>query len=55
MGGLAEGMVIELANNSIAVVLEISDSEVKLDANTMGAGKTLLFELEVLDITRQAV
>jgi len=45
--------VIELANGSTAVVLEVTDEVVKLDANNLGAGKTLLFELEVVDIQRQ--
>lgn len=33
-------------------MLEVGEAAVKLDANNLGAGKTLLFELEVLDIAR---
>lgn len=41
---------MELANGSMAVVVEITPEHVRLDANNMMAGKTLLFELEVLKI-----
>lgn len=44
--------MIELSNGSNALVLEITDEAVKLDANNLGAGKTLLFEIEILDIQR---
>jgi FKBP-type peptidyl-prolyl cis-trans isomerase 2 len=30
----------------------VGDDAVKLDANTLGAGKTLLFQLELLNIQR---
>jgi FKBP-type peptidyl-prolyl cis-trans isomerase 2 len=53
VGGLAEGLVIELSNGRSAVVLEVNDDAIKLDANNLGAGKTLVFELEVLDVQRQ--
>lgn len=53
MGGLHEGLAVELANNSMAVVVEATPEYVKLDANNMMSGKTLLFELEVLSINRQ--
>lgn len=49
-GGLHEGLAVELANGSMAVVVEATPQEVKLDANNMMAGKTLLFTLEVLSI-----
>lgn len=52
VGGLAEGLVIELANGSAAVVLEVGDDAVKIDANNIGAGKTLVFRLEVMGIQR---
>jgi FKBP-type peptidyl-prolyl cis-trans isomerase 2 len=32
----------------------VGEEAIKLDANNLGAGKTLLFELEVLNITRQS-
>uniref|UniRef100_A0A383V445 peptidylprolyl isomerase n=1 Tax=Tetradesmus obliquus TaxID=3088 RepID=A0A383V445_TETOB len=50
LGGLAEGLAVELANGSMAVVVEAGPEAVKLDANSMMAGKTLLFTLEVLGI-----
>eukprot|EP00878_Enallax_costatus_P004615 GHUV01004860.1.p1 GENE.GHUV01004860.1~~GHUV01004860.1.p1 ORF type:complete len:237 (+),score=50.87 GHUV01004860.1:272-982(+) len=49
-GGLAEGLTVELANRSMATVVEVTPEHVKLDTNNMMAGKTLLFELEVLKI-----
>lgn len=44
--------MIELTNGSAAVVLEVGPDAIKLDANNVGAGKTLLFELEVVAIER---
>ncbi|GBF90665.1 hypothetical protein Rsub_03237 [Raphidocelis subcapitata] len=52
VGGLAEGLVIELSNGSTAVVLEVGEEAIKLDANNVSAGKTLVFQLEVLGIER---
>ncbi|GLC44504.1 hypothetical protein PLESTB_000066100 [Pleodorina starrii] len=49
-GGLAPGLVVELSNGGMAVVLELSDSDVKLDANNMLAGKTFTIELELAAI-----
>lgn len=49
-GGLKEGMVVELVNGGMALVVEITKKDVKLDANNMMAGKNLMFELEVLGI-----
>lgn len=43
-GGLKEGMIVELANMSLASVLEITDTAVKLDANNMMAGGCFAFE-----------
>lgn len=43
---------MELANSRMAVVVEANDDHVQLDANSMMAGKQLLFQLEVLDIQR---
>lgn len=54
MGGLAEGLVVELANGSNAVVLWVGDDSVQLDANSMLAGKRLVFELDLLSIDKPA-
>jgi FKBP-type peptidyl-prolyl cis-trans isomerase 2 len=43
---------VELSNGNAAVVLEVGEEAIKLDANNVIAGKTLAFELEVLDIQR---
>lgn len=51
-GGLQEGLAVELANATMAVVIEATPEFVKLDANNPMSGKTLLFELEVLAIER---
>lgn len=53
MGGLAKDLAVELANGTMAVVVESTPEYVKLDANNMMSGKKLLFELEVLRIERQ--
>ena len=50
MGGLAKELVVELANGQRAVVLDLSEDTVKLDANSMLAGKSVAFELELLKI-----
>ena len=41
---------MELANNSMAMVIDVNEKEVRLDANNMLAGKKLFFELEVIAI-----
>lgn len=51
-GGLKPSMLVELANGGMAVVLELTDEHVVLDANNMMAGKTLQFDLEVVSIER---
>ena len=50
VGGLAPNLVVELANGSRAVVLDVSEQSVKLDANSMLAGKKLVFEIELMGI-----
>lgn len=50
VGGLAPSLVVELANGSRAVVLDVSEDSVKLDANSMLAGKKLVFEIELVNI-----
>jgi FKBP-type peptidyl-prolyl cis-trans isomerase 2 len=52
LGGLTKDLAVELANGSMAVVVEVAPEYVRLDANSMVAGKKLLFELEVLGIER---
>jgi len=37
-GGLKDGMIVELANLSLASILEANETTVKLDANNMMAG-----------------
>ncbi len=51
-GGLAKGLVVELANGGMAVVLDVNEQEVVLDANNMMAGKKLIFELEMIAIKK---
>ncbi|KAL0032927.1 hypothetical protein WJX77_006944 [Trebouxia sp. C0004] len=50
VGGLKEGLVVELANGSNAMVLDVKDDVVQLDANNMMAGQILMFELELVSI-----
>jgi FKBP-type peptidyl-prolyl cis-trans isomerase 2 len=50
---LKEGLVVELANGSMALVMSCSEEEVVLDANNMMAGKTLSFEVQLLSVERQ--
>jgi len=51
-GGLREGLVVELANGQLAVVVEAGPEGIKIDANNMMAGKTLSFELEVVRVDK---
>ena len=51
-GGLTAGMLVELANGSMALVMSADGEAVTLDANPMMAGKKLTFELELLSISR---
>eukprot|EP00798_Chlamydomonas_sp_ICE-L_P016107 gene16107-22249_t len=51
-GGLKEGMIIELANQSLAVCVSMNDDAVVIDANNMMAGKQLTFELELMGIQK---
>eukprot|EP00889_Picochlorum_renovo_P003315 jgi/Picre1/30345/NNA_005709.t1 len=48
-GGVHEGLIAELSNGGLALVVECTDEVVTLDANSMMAGKTLLFEIELLN------
>lgn len=51
-GGLMPNQVVQLSNGGMAVVVETDDEKVILDANSMLAGKTLTFHLEMLSIER---
>lgn len=44
--------MVELANGGMAVVLDVTEQEVVLDANNMMAGKKLIFELEMIAIKK---
>lgn len=50
VGGLKEGLVVELTNGSNAMILDVKDDVVQLDANNMMAGQILMFELELVSI-----
>ncbi|MEZ5174811.1 MAG: peptidylprolyl isomerase [Acidimicrobiia bacterium] len=49
---VAVGDVVYLNTGQPVTVVEVSDETVKVDANHELAGKTLVFEIEVLGITR---
>ena len=49
-GGLVQGMLVQLQNQQMALLVEVGEGSVTLDANSMLAGKTLTFFLELLDI-----
>lgn len=53
-GGVHEGLIAELSNGGLALVVECTDDVVTLDANSMMAGKTLLFEIELLNIEKDS-
>ena len=51
VGGLADGLVVELANGARAVVTKLVEGEsVTLDANDMLAGRKRIFELTLVGI-----
>eukprot|EP00891_Asterochloris_glomerata_P005223 jgi/Astpho2/5223/Aster-04799 len=54
-GGLKKDMLVELANQSVAMVVEMTETEVQLDANSPFAGKLLIFELELVKIEEPVV
>lgn len=54
-GGLVEDKVVELQNSQWAKVLQVSDSEVILDANPMLAGVQRRLTIEILGIERPTV
>ena len=50
VGGLAAGLVVELANGARAVVAAVDGDGVTIDANDMLAGRSRVFELELVSI-----
>lgn len=50
VGGLAEGLVVELSNGKFASVVEVTPEYVRLDANNALAGQRRFFELELISI-----
>lgn len=48
VGGLAPELVVELSNGSQAMVVELTDEFVRLDANSFVAGRNLTFEVELV-------
>ena len=44
--------MVQLSNGGMALVLEVDEQRVVLDANSALAGKSLVFELELVDIQR---
>ena len=51
-GDIAVGDEVYLTNGQPAVILEVTDETVTLDANHQLAGEALTFEIEILAITR---
>lgn len=47
---LEKGSKVPLSNGAMATVLECDDAEIKIDANHKLAGKTLTFDMELVDI-----
>lgn len=56
VGGLAPGLVVELANGARAVVVAVDagTGDVTIDANDMLAGRARIFELELVGLTKKA-
>jgi peptide-methionine (S)-S-oxide reductase len=50
--GLEAGVAVQLSNGARAVVKDVSDETIKLDANHMLAGKALTFDVELVDVTK---
>jgi len=51
-GGIQPGLLVELSNGGMAVVVSCDEANVALDANSMLAGKSLKFELELVGLER---
>lgn len=52
VGGLSPNQLVQLSNGSMALVVEVDEQRVVLDANSMLAGKSLTFELDLVRIDR---
>ena len=55
VGGLAPGLVVELANGAKALIVAIDagSGDVTIDANDMLAGKARVFELELVGLVKK--
>lgn len=51
-GGLQKFMVVELVNGHMAIVSDMTDEGVELDANAMMAGRSMTIRLELMGIER---
>lgn len=51
-GGVKAGLLVELSNGGMALVVKSDEEAVMLDANNMLAGKELWFELTLADLDR---
>jgi len=51
-GGLKQGLLVELSNGGMALVVKEDEEAVILDANNMLAGKALWFDLELAALER---
>ena len=51
-GGLAEGMIVELANGQQAQVAKLTSELIVLDANNAVAGRKLNFDVELVDLEK---
>lgn len=54
MGGVQEGLVVELSNGGRAVVTAATSDAVVLDANAMLAGQSVAMDLHLTHIVRPA-
>lgn len=54
-GGVHKGLLAELSNGALALVVECDDDAVTLDTNNMMAGKSLLFEIELVALEKQTL
>ena len=52
---LKVGMRVPLSNGMQALVVKVTDSEVKLDANHELAGKTLTFDMELVGFSEKVL
>lgn len=50
--GLTPGVRVQLANGTVAVVTDVTDTSVTIDANHELAGKTLNFDVELMELSK---